>query len=180
MSERIAVVDEDNRFLRWTSREEVHEGHLPHRSIQIALFDSEGRLVVQKRHASKATFPSHWDISCSGHVAQEDYLDGPDERLDEVYLRVAHRELKEELGIDTHLSLLGAFPPEPGVHYEHLQLFLGTHDGPYRAQEEEVEQVLAVSPEEFDDLVLDISRKVTPSLVYLVHYLRKHGHFQSE
>ena len=44
MSERIAVVDENNRFLRWAERGEVHAEQLPHRSIQIALFDSQGRL----------------------------------------------------------------------------------------------------------------------------------------
>lgn len=94
----IAIVDRDNRFLRWSDRDEVHRDRRPHRSVQILVFDSAGRLWIQRRHPDKQTCPSFWDVSASGHVEASDYLGGPDERLDEVYRGVAARELAEELG----------------------------------------------------------------------------------
>ncbi|MCB9688585.1 MAG: NUDIX domain-containing protein [Alphaproteobacteria bacterium] len=148
----IAVVDDANRFLRWSDRAEVHGGRLLHRSVHVLLFTPDGALVVQRRHPDKLTWPSHWDVSVAGHVERSDYPAGPDERLDEVYAAVAARELEEELGVRTALRCLGAFGPEPGVHYEQLHLFHGVHPGPFRIQPEEVAEVAAVPLEALDAL----------------------------
>ncbi|MCA9492320.1 MAG: NUDIX domain-containing protein [Myxococcales bacterium] len=129
----IAVVDDANRFVRWSDRADVHGNHLPHRSVHVLLFTPDGALVVQRRHPDKLTWPSHWDVSVAGHV--EHYPAGPDERLDEVYAAVAARELEEELGVQAALRCLGAFGPEPGVHYEQLHLFHAVHPGPFRIQQ---------------------------------------------
>ena len=148
MPGRIAVVDAGNRFVRWTDRAEVHLRRLPHRSIHIALFDGHGRAILQRRHESKLTDPGFWDLAASGHVEEDDYLGDPDERLDEVYAGVAHRELFEELGVDTALGLVGAFAPEPGVHYEHLRLYRGVSDGPFVLQPDEVAEVRHLTADE--------------------------------
>jgi isopentenyldiphosphate isomerase len=171
MSSRIAVVDEANRFLRWDTRQVVHGQRLPHRSVHVLLFDTQGRQVLQRRHPDKLTYPDCWDIACAGHVDEEDYPAGPDERLDEVYAQVAARELAEELDVRVPLERLGAFAPEPGVHYEHLQLFRGTSDGPYRVQPEEVAEVRAVSPAELD-LLLASDARLTHALRHWVAWLR--------
>lgn len=123
--EPIAVVDGDNRFLRWEERTVVHEQRLVHRSVHIAVYDSRGRLLVQRRLPSKQTYPDHWDLSASGHVDIEDYCDGdPDTDLDAVYERAARRELEEELGLeDVVLEALGHFGPEDGRHYEQFRLY---------------------------------------------------------
>lgn len=173
---RVAVVDEHNRFLRWTTRAEVHAARLPHRSVQVLLFDALGRVVLQRRDAEKRTYPRHWDISASGHVEEPDYPDPsrPDAELDAIYDAVAARELREELGVDAALTRLGAFAPEPGVHYEHLVLYRGVHDGPYVAQPEEVEAI-----EAFDDAALarlfEGDEPVTASLRWFVRWARSHG-----
>src|SRR5688572_11004760 len=87
--ERVAVVDDKNRFVRWTDRAEIHAARLPHRSTQVLLFDSDGRLVLQRRHATKLTNPRCWDVSSSGHVEESDYLhpSRPDDDLDVLYDR---------------------------------------------------------------------------------------------
>lgn len=139
MPGRIAVVDEGNRFVRWEDRRTIHEQRLVHRSIHVALFDTHGRLLIQRRHADKQTYPRHWDISCAGHVEESDYPGGPDDDLDAVYAAVAAREVAEELGVAPALALLGRFAPEPGVHYEQIHLFHGVSDGPFTLQAEEVE-----------------------------------------
>jgi isopentenyldiphosphate isomerase len=164
MPGRIAVVDADNRFLRWEERRTIHVQRLVHRSIHILLYDSQGRLVIQKRHPGKQTFPGYWDLSCSGHVEESDYLGGPDERLDEVYALVAARELEEELGVRAELRLLERIGPQAGLHYEHIHLFTGVSDGPYVAQPDEVSEIRAVTPAER----LELSRRepFTPTLLW--------------
>lgn len=175
----IAVVDHDNRFVRWASKVEVHRDRLPHRSVHTLVFDASGRLVVQQRHSEKLTYASHWDLSCCGHVERDDYPQGPDDQLDEVYLEVAHRELTEELGVDAHLTLLGRFAPEEGLHYEHFHLFEGAHDGPYTLQVEEVQAIRRLTPAEFDAMAADPDALLTPLLIRTVAWLRTEGRFKA-
>lgn len=160
----VAVVDEGNRFVRWTDRQEVHRGRWPHRSVHVLLYTPDGRWVVQRRHPGKLTWPGHFDVAAAGHVERSDYLGGPDERLDEVYARVAARELAEELGVVTPLTCLGAFAPEPGVHYEHLRLYRGVSAGPFTLQREEVAEVRVVSAGDLAGL--------SPVTSALAHWLR--------
>lgn len=175
---RVAVVDEENRFLRWTSRAEIHAARLPHRSVQVLLVDSRGRLVLQRRARTKLTNPGHWDASASGHVEEPDYPDPsrPDDALDAVYDTVAARELEEELGVRTSLERLGSFAPVPEVHYEHYVLYRAVSDGPYRLQAEEVEAVRPFSPAELDALIAS-GEPVTRSLVWLVRWARERALF---
>lgn len=173
MAPRIAVVSSDNRFLRWADRREVHDKKLPHRSVQVMLHNAKGDLLIQRRHREKLTFPSFWDISCAGHVEEPDYTAGPDEDLDRVYESVARRELFEELGVRVEVTLLGRFPPEPGVHYEQTHLYRAEHEGPFVCQEDEVEEVRFVSPAAFDAMVRDGRERVTPSLVWFVRWWRE-------
>jgi isopentenyl-diphosphate delta-isomerase len=140
MAGRIAVVDDHNRFVRWEDRRTIHEQQLVHRSIHVVLFDARGRLLIQRRHAIKQTYPRYWDVSCAGHVEESDYTGGPDDDLDAVYAAVAAREVHEELGVSPALARLGCFGPEPGVHYEQIQLFEGVSDGPFVLQADEVEE----------------------------------------
>jgi isopentenyldiphosphate isomerase len=71
-------------------RKQVHRDGDWHCSAHVWLLDAERKLiVVQKRSASKDTFPNRWDISAAGHIEV-----GCDP------LTTAVRELAEELGID--------------------------------------------------------------------------------
>lgn len=152
MAGRIAVVDAENRFLRWEERRRIHEERLVHRSIYVFVFEGarerDDRLLIQRRHRDKQTFPSHWDLSCAGHVEESDYPDpsDPDANLDAVYAEVAARELEEELGIvNPTLRELAQIPPLEGVHYEQIRLYRTTAAGPFTLQAEEVEEVQFVT-----------------------------------
>lgn len=175
---RVAVVDEANRFVRWTDRREIHAKKLPHRSVQVMLFDSLDHIVLQRRARTKATHPRFWDMSASGHVEAPDYpnVDRPDDDLDAIYDAVAARELEEELGVVAPLERLGAFAPLEGVHYEHFVLYRGVSDGPYRAQEEEVEEIRVFSRADYDALAAS-DEPVTESLRWLIGWARARGLF---
>ena len=174
----VAVVDENDQFIRWASRQEVHQKHLVHRSIHVLVFDSQNRLVVQQRSANKATYPSYWDVSCSGHVECIDYQSEPNEDLDELYRRVAQRELEEELGVIADLHYIQSFKPVANVHYEQFQLFMAHSDGPFVLQASEVSQVDAISYHEWDTWLQTVSH--TNTLKMLSKYMRQHQYWKAE
>jgi len=68
------VVDASDQVIGRERRSEVHRRGLFHRAVHVLVFDSHGRLFLQKRSAAKDTFPRKWDSSSSGHLGcGEDY-----------------------------------------------------------------------------------------------------------
>ena len=82
------VVDASDRVIGQALRADVHARKLRHRAVHIFVFNARGELFLQKRAASKDTFPGRYDSSASGHLNQG-----------ETYDACALRELSEELGI---------------------------------------------------------------------------------
>lgn len=134
--ELVTIIDDDNREVgvapRWKMRAET----LPHRSTYIFVFDSQGRLYVQHRTATKDVFPGYWDLAAGGVV-----LAG------ETYEQSAERELAEELGIrgvpleywfDFYVKEYRVWGRAFGCQYE----------GPLVLQEEEVQGVKRMSVSE--------------------------------
>jgi isopentenyldiphosphate isomerase len=71
------------------SREEVHEKGLWHRSAQVVIMNSDGRIFVHRRASTKKYYPGLYDVYFGGHV-----LSG------ETSIEALIREVKEEIGID--------------------------------------------------------------------------------
>jgi isopentenyldiphosphate isomerase len=173
MRDRIAVVDEANRFLRWEERRAIHQQHLPHRSVHVLVFNEAGQLFLQRRHRDKQTFPRFWDNSVAGHVEESDYPAGPDEHLDRVYREVASRELQEELGVTASLDELASFTPQPGLHYEHFRLYKARHEGPFALQAAEVEEGRWFEADAILTMRTEGADPATPLLLFLVAWLRE-------
>ena len=64
-----------------------------HQGAHICVFNSEGRMLIQKRQAFKSGYGGRWDLSAGGSS-----LAGENSR------ETAHRELLEEIGIDHDFS----------------------------------------------------------------------------
>ena len=64
-----------------------------HLVIHVAIFNHEGKMLIQRRLKEKKPWPDMWDVSCAGSAVA-----GEDSRT------AAMRELKEELGLDIDLS----------------------------------------------------------------------------
>lgn len=152
----------------------IHRDRLVHRSVHVLVFDSRGRLVIQRRHPEKDNNPDAWDVSCAGHVEESDYTGGPDEDLDAVYGGVAMRELAEELGVEVELEELASFSPIEGVHYEQIRLYRGASDGPYVIQEDEVSEIRAATPGQLRAMI-EGDDLVTTSLTYFAGWLAERG-----
>ncbi|MGA2604303.1 MAG: NUDIX domain-containing protein [Verrucomicrobiia bacterium] len=89
MSEEIFdVVDNHDRVVGTAPRSDVHARKLRHRAVHVFLFNRKSELFVQKRSATKDSFPKCYDSSASGHL-----------NSGEDYDACAARELEEELGL---------------------------------------------------------------------------------
>jgi len=128
--ERFSVVDDHDRVLRDALRAEVHGDNLRHRAVHILIFNKNGEILLQKRARWKDRHPLLWDSSAAGHVnAGEDYNSA------------AHRELKEELGVDVGLKHLGKLPASTCTDQEFISVYQGRHDGDFATEPTEIEIV---------------------------------------
>lgn len=82
------IVDDHDEVIGKEKRSVVHARGLKHRAVHILVWDSNGRLFLQKRSMRKDEFPGKWDTSSAGHLD-----------AGESYDHSAERELQEELGI---------------------------------------------------------------------------------
>jgi len=105
VSEVVEVLDRRWKAIGRATRPAAHAKRLLHRSVHILLFDSLGRLFVQRRSLSKDLYPGKYAASASGHV-----------RAGEPIRQAAARELSEELGLKgirlTHIATLPSITPE--------------------------------------------------------------------
>ncbi|MEM5804414.1 MAG: NUDIX domain-containing protein [Candidatus Aenigmatarchaeota archaeon] len=86
--ELLDVTDKNGKLLGITKgREQVHRDGDWHKVVHIWLV-SDGKLLLQRRAATKDIFPNLLDFSCNGHV-----------RSGESCEAAAAREMREELGI---------------------------------------------------------------------------------
>jgi isopentenyldiphosphate isomerase len=115
------LVDLDDRVIGTVRRGDAHrDPALAHRSVQILLFGADGRVLLQRRSATKDLFPGYWCASASGHVAS-----GED------YAATAAREVVEELGVSPRLRYAGKALVRCSFETEITALFLGRCDGPF-------------------------------------------------
>ncbi|XP_051006860.1 isopentenyl-diphosphate delta-isomerase 2 [Acomys russatus] len=102
LDQMLIVVDENDKVIgadikRNCHRNENIENGLLHRAFSVVLFNSEKKMLVQRRADTKLTFPGHFTDSCSRHP-----LSNPEELEEKDTLgvkRAALRRLQAELGI---------------------------------------------------------------------------------
>jgi 16S rRNA (adenine1518-N6/adenine1519-N6)-dimethyltransferase len=162
-TERFDIVDKDDRVLGSESRDVIHVNNFFHRAVHMLLFNSLGELYLQKRSIWKDRNPGVWDSSAAGHVdSGEDYL------------TAAHRELREELGVaPPPLTPFARLTPNAVNGWEFLEIYRGTHEGPFHPAAMEVEtgaffslekifSWAAASPENFSPVFLQILPLLAP------------------
>ena len=99
MAEKVILVDEKDNIIGADSKIDTHHkiGAL-HRAFSVLLFNSDGKLLLQRRALDKVTFPGVWANSCCSHpLASEEEMDPEDYRGTKI---AAIRKMHQELGID--------------------------------------------------------------------------------
>lgn len=112
------VCDADDRVIGQARRADVHARKLLHRAVHVWVIRSDGRLVTQRRSASKDEYPLALTSSASGHLD-----------TGEDYLTAATRELSEELGLrGVELTFAVKLPASPATANEHTVLYITSSD----------------------------------------------------
>jgi len=145
-SELLDHVDADDRVIGTVARSQAHREGLWHRAVHVIVWNSRGQILLQRRAASKASFPGFWDTSVGGHVG-----------AGEGYLSTALREGAEELGISidsSDLSLIGKHLfDEMDTDVEWVESYGMSHEGPFHPDPAEVEKVEWFTLEAVEELI---------------------------
>ena len=101
MGEMCLVVDSDDNVIGAETKLVCHKDDgIRHRAFSVLIFDSLGRLLVQKRSSEKITFPGIWANSCCSHP-----LDiGSENEGSNGVENAARRKLEQELGIPVEIT----------------------------------------------------------------------------
>jgi protease I len=155
--EKLDSVNESDKFIGQVTKREKTLKNLITRNVAIFVLDSEGKLLVAKRSPSKKIFPNRYDLSACGNV-----------KSGEDYLQAANRELKEELGITSHLDPLGKVFNEFEDNGVPLRYFTGifkcNFDGEVKLSDE-LSEIKKLSIDEVQELVDNDRELLTPGFV---------------
>lgn len=132
-AEELILVDAEDREIGVKEKLQAHlEGTL-HRAFSIFIFDSQKRLLLQKRARTKYHSGGLWSNTACGHP-----------RPGESTIGSAHRRLNEEMGFDCELRRAFGFLYRTElenrlVEHEYDHVFVGRFDGAPRPALAEVE-----------------------------------------
>ena len=145
-------VNENDEVIGKVNEEEAHKRHLLHKSVHILLTNSKGEIFCRQRSLKKKRYPGYWSTSVGAHVM-----------YGETYEDAIYRALKETLGIDCKLKMIGKDRIEDDVENEISALFVGHYDGKLKFNFQQIEGGKFFSVEELGKLIK--KEKVTPHLV---------------
>jgi len=158
MEEWFDVVDRNDTVIGRSSREQVHRQNLLHRSAHLLVFDSSGRVLLQKRSMSKDRFPGRWDSSVSGHVDSGEHYD-----------QCIVREAMEEIGIDLETTPERLFKIDAcdETDNEFTWVYRTVSEGPFAPNEEEVAEIVWLSKDDVSRMMETDPERVSPSFALI-------------
>lgn len=188
MTERVILVDKDDQVTGSETKVDSHlvANDLPlHRAFSLFLFDTNGRMLLQKRAAAKVTFPSHWtNAVCSHPLYQPAELGELDNgSASRGAARAAVRKISHELGANDGDLLPDDLLYLTRVHYraesaggvwgEHEMdyVFFAQKDIPLTPQPNEVESIRYVDRNQLRELYAAADRQevsITPWFKHIV------------
>src|SRR5947208_10067757 len=129
-SEIFDVVNDGDEVIGRASRDEVHRRGWMHRATHVLVFNSRGKVFLQKRSLKKDRQPGLWDSSASGHLD-----------CGEDYDACAVRELREEIGLELSAPPRRLFKLAAGAQtdQEHVWVYRCEAEGPFKLNQEEIQ-----------------------------------------
>ncbi len=131
--EQVILVDESDEAQGTSGKIAAHRLGTLHRALSVFVFDSNHRLLLQKRARAKYHSGGLWSNTCCSHPRPNEDTAG-----------AARRRLQEEMGIDCELSEMFGFvyrAPLPNglIEHEYDHVFFGFCDAQPRPNLDEAE-----------------------------------------
>lgn len=126
-------MDKNDKEIGCIEKMEAHYNGVLHRAFSIFIFNSEKKLLLQKRHSTKYHSAGLWTNTCCSHPRQgEDLQDA------------AVRRLKEEMGFSCEVKEVFSFVYKAELEnnlneHEYDHVFIGIYDGEVIPNVNEVE-----------------------------------------
>lgn len=145
-SEELILVDSDDNETGFLSKARCHDGGgVLHRAFSVFLFDSTGRLLLQRRAGGKRLWPGYWSNSCCSHP-----------RRGESMAMATRRRLQDELNAGAELEFVYRFQyqaqyDESGAECELCHVYVGRINGAVAPNEHEIESIRFLTAAEVDD-----------------------------
>ena len=123
MEDEVILVDETDKVQGTAFKTAAHEKGMLHRAFSIFIYNPQGEVLLQQRALNKYHSPGLWTNACCSHPR-------PGETIEEA----GKRRLKEELGCESELQLIGNFVYrhkfENGLtEYEFDHVLAGEYEG---------------------------------------------------
>jgi isopentenyl-diphosphate Delta-isomerase len=148
----VILVDEHDRPVGTAPKLAAHQdGGTLHRAFSVFIFDSAGRMLLQRRASSKYHFGGLWTNTCCSHP-----------RVGQTLLDSARARLRHEFGFETPLEERFSFvyraqDPSSGLtEHEFDHVLVGRFDGRPHPNPEEVDAWEWVAPH---DLLRDVRER---------------------
>lgn len=147
--EHVILVNENDQEVGTLEKLEAHQKGTLHRAFSVLLFNSKGKLLIQKRALSKYHSAGLWTNSCCSHPK-------PGESIE----KAARRRLQEEMGIDVQPEYVYSFIYKANldgglVEHEFDHVLVGHFDGEPKINAHEVADWKFASLRELKDQVRD-------------------------
>ena len=154
--EFVVLVDEQDNPIGKMEKQQAHIEGLLHRAFSIFIFNSEKKLLLQKRASSKYHCGGLWTNSCCSHPRENENIQD-----------AANRRLAEEMGMQCSLKPIFTFMYraefENGlIEHEFDHVFFGESDQNPKINPEEVETYRYIAMEDLQQEVKEFPQNFTP------------------
>ena len=164
LDEVFDIVDAHDNVIGQRTRQECNTNpELIHRSIYILVYNDQKEILWQKRSLTKDVAPGLWVTSVSGHVD-----------AGETYEETAHREIKEELGVQLPLEYLGKYLFQYTNETEFSAIFKAQSNGPFHFNREEISTISFLTVAQLLKKETNKDLKITPAAHYVIDALSLH------
>ena len=132
--EKVILVDKEDNQIGLMPKMEAHLKGKLHRAFSIIIFNSDRKILLQKRASTKYHTPNLWSNTCCSH-----------QREDEDNIDAGKRRLNEEMGFVTNLYNFSSFIYRVEfsnglIEHENDHIMLGIFDGTPKPNPNEVDE----------------------------------------
>ena len=154
--EFVVLVDEQDNPIGKMEKQQAHIEGLLHRAFSIFIFNSEKKLLLQKRASSKYHCGGLWTNSCCSHPRENENIQD-----------AANRRLAEEMGMQCSLKPIFTFMYRAEfdnglIEHEFDHVFFGESDQNPKINLEEVETYRYIAMEDLQQEVKEFPQNFTP------------------